>query len=202
MSVITLCGSTKFKNQFEQMNALLTLQGNIVISLAFFEQSDGFERAQEQAELLGDLHFRKIDLSDEIFVIDVGGYIGNSTRKEIEYAEKNGKVIRYYSSYGEVPYKHQQMELWEQALKIIARTIKPAQYKTWFNETTANYDGETFIIHCPNDFSKDWLYENYSNVILKAVEQVTGNDKVTIAFQSSKHTSETIDKSRVVRIDE
>ncbi|WP_241654773.1 hypothetical protein [Sporolactobacillus shoreae] len=109
MSVITLCGSTKFKNQFEQMNVFLSLQGNIVISLAFFEQSDGFEMTQEQAELLGDLHFKKIDISDEIFVIDVGGYIGNSTRKEIEYAEKNGKVIRYYSSFDEIPHKHQPM---------------------------------------------------------------------------------------------
>jgi uncharacterized protein YkuJ len=109
MRVITLCGSTKFKNQFEQANAYLTLQGNIVISLAFFEQSEGFEITQEQAELLGSLHFRKIDISDEIFVINVDGYIGNSTKKEIEYAEKNGKVIRYYSD-GEVPSQYSNSE--------------------------------------------------------------------------------------------
>ncbi|WP_274366251.1 hypothetical protein [Paenibacillus thermotolerans] len=102
MPIITLCGSTKFKSQFEQANAYLTLQGNIVISLAFFEQSEGFEITSEQAELLGNLHFKKIDLSDEIFVIDVGGYIGSSTKKEIEYAKRHGKVVRYYSS-GEVP---------------------------------------------------------------------------------------------------
>lgn len=97
MKIITLCGSTKFKEQFEQANAFLTLQGNIVISVAFFEQTEGFEITEEQAELLGELHFRKIDLSDEIFVIDVNGYIGNSTRNEIEYAGKTGKAIRYYS---------------------------------------------------------------------------------------------------------
>lgn len=102
MKVITLCGSTKFKNQFEQANAFLTLQGNIVIGLAFFEQSEGFEITQEQAELLGNIHFRKIDISDEIFVINVDGYIGNSTRKEIEYAKEKGKTIRYYSD-GEIP---------------------------------------------------------------------------------------------------
>lgn len=102
MKVITLCGSTKFKGQFEQANAFLTLQGNIVISVAFFEQSEGFEITEEQAELLGNLHFRKIDISDEIFVIDVNGYIGNSTRKEIEYAGEKGKTIRYYSD-GEIP---------------------------------------------------------------------------------------------------
>jgi uncharacterized protein YkuJ len=103
MKIITLCGSTKFKEQFEQANAFLTLQGNIVISVAFFEQTEGFEITEEQAELLGDLHFRKIDISDEIFVIDVNGYIGNSTRNEIEYAGKTGKTIRYYSD-GEIPW--------------------------------------------------------------------------------------------------
>ncbi|MCR8643978.1 hypothetical protein NV379_15100 [Paenibacillus sp. N1-5-1-14] len=102
MKVITLCGSTKFKDQFEQANAYLTLQGNIVISVAFFEQSDGFEITEEQAALLGELHFRKIDLSDEIFVIDVDGYIGNSARQEIQYANEKGMKIRYYSD-GEIP---------------------------------------------------------------------------------------------------
>lgn len=102
LRVITLCGSTKFKKQFEQANAYLTLQGNIVIGLAFFEQSEGFEITQEQAELLENIHYRKIDISDEIFVIDVDGYIGSSTRKEIEYARAKGKTIRYYSD-GEIP---------------------------------------------------------------------------------------------------
>lgn len=97
MKVITLCGSTKFKKQFEQANRYLTLQGNIVISLAFFEQSEGIEITEEQAEFLGNLHFRKIDMSDEIFVIDVSGYIGSSTEKEIEYAINNGKIVNYYS---------------------------------------------------------------------------------------------------------
>lgn len=100
MKVITLCGSTKFKKQFEQANAYLTLQGNIVIGLAFFEQSEGIEISGETAELLGNIHFRKIDLSDEIFVIDVDGYIGSSTRKEIEYATEKGKTVRYYSESG------------------------------------------------------------------------------------------------------
>lgn len=101
MKIITLCGSTKFKEQFEQANAFLTLQGNIVISLAFFEQSEGFEITEKQAEVLGNLHFRKIDISDEIFVIDVNGYIGGSTKREIEYAKQKGKAIRYYSN-GEI----------------------------------------------------------------------------------------------------
>lgn len=97
MKVITLCGSTKFKKEFEQSNRYLTLKGNIVISLAFFEQSEGVEITEEQANLFGEIHFRKIDMSDEIFVIDAGGYIGSSTRKEIEYAHENGKLVQYYS---------------------------------------------------------------------------------------------------------
>ncbi|WP_010275941.1 hypothetical protein [Paenibacillus senegalensis] len=97
MKVITLCGSTKFKKQFEDANAFLTLQGNIVLSLAFFEQSEGIHITPEQAKLFEEIHFRKIDLSDEIFVIDVGGYIGNSTRKEIEYASERKKMVSYYS---------------------------------------------------------------------------------------------------------
>lgn len=97
MKVITLCGSTKFKKEFEQANRYLTLKGNIVISLAFFEQSEGIEITKEQEELFGEIHLRKIDMSDEIYVIDVGGYIGSSTRKEIEYAIENGKMITFYS---------------------------------------------------------------------------------------------------------
>lgn len=92
-----MCGSTKFKKEFREVEAMLTLQGQIVISLGFFEQSDGIILTNEQEKMFEEMHYRKIDLSDEIYVIDVQGYIGNSTRKEIEYAKDKGKVIRYYS---------------------------------------------------------------------------------------------------------
>jgi len=97
VKVITLCGSTKFKKQFEQANAYLTLQGHIVLSLAFFEQSEGFSITSEQADLFAKIHFRKIDMSDEIFVIDVDRYIGSSTKKEIEYAQLSEKRVNYFS---------------------------------------------------------------------------------------------------------
>ncbi|MDG5788358.1 hypothetical protein QA612_12785 [Evansella sp. AB-P1] len=97
MNVITLCGSTKFKEQFEQANAHLTLQGNIVISLGFFEQYEGIELNDEQIRLFEKIHIKKIDMSDEIFVIDVNGYIGESTRKEIDYAHIHEKTVNYYS---------------------------------------------------------------------------------------------------------
>lgn len=98
MKVITLCGSTKFKKQFEEVNAKLTLQGHVVISLGFFEQSEGIKIRPEQAALFESIHYKKIDLADEIFVIDVDNYIGESTQKEIEYAKRKGKGIFYYSS--------------------------------------------------------------------------------------------------------
>lgn len=60
-------------------------------------QSEGIEITQEQAKLFEKIHYEKINMSDEIFVIDVNGYIGNSTRKEIDYAKQHGKSIHYYS---------------------------------------------------------------------------------------------------------
>lgn len=97
MKIITLCGSTKFKKEFREVEAALTLMGHIVISLGFFEQSEGFKVTDQQASLFEKIHYGKIDISEEIFVIDVNGYIGSSTKKEIEYARGTGKAINYYS---------------------------------------------------------------------------------------------------------
>jgi len=96
--VITLCGSTKFKEEFIEAQRILTLQGNIVISLGFFEQTDRKYLkyiTEENITMLEELHKRKIDLSNGIFVINKNGYIGESTRKEILYAKKTGKSIGY-----------------------------------------------------------------------------------------------------------
>jgi hypothetical protein len=97
LKVITLCGSTRFKEQFDKANAYLTFQGHIVLSVGFFEKSEGISITKEQEELFANLHFRKIDMSDGIFVIDVDGYIGEATQKEIEYATRLGKTVSYYS---------------------------------------------------------------------------------------------------------
>ena len=95
--VITLCGSTKFKEDFEREQKRLTLEGNIVISVGLFGHSGDNEVWQEGTkEMLDDMHKRKIDMADEIFVINVGGYIGNSTRSEIEYAEAHNKKVNYF----------------------------------------------------------------------------------------------------------
>ena len=102
--VITLCGSTRFKEQFMEAQKRLTLAGYIVISVGLFghagdqEVWDGMDEGtlSKTKEMLDDMHKRKIDMADEIYVINVGGYIGDSTRSEIQYAEEHGKNVRYY----------------------------------------------------------------------------------------------------------
>jgi hypothetical protein len=96
--VITLCGSTRFKKEFEEVQRKLTLEGNIVLSVGLFSHAE--ENGEDWAnngtkEMLDDIHKRKIDMSDEIFVINKDGYIGSSTASEIKYAESKGIPIRY-----------------------------------------------------------------------------------------------------------
>ncbi len=102
--VITLCGSTRFRDAFMEAQKRLTImEGNIVISVGLFGHSgdnEVWENMDEGTltrtkEMLDDMHKRKIDMADEIFVINVGGYIGSSTKSEIEYAEAAGKAVRY-----------------------------------------------------------------------------------------------------------
>ena len=94
--VITLCGSTRFKEQFLEAQKRLTLEGYIVISVGLFGHSGDEEVWTEGTKvMLDDMHKRKIDMADEIFVINVGGYIGQSTRSEIDYALKTGKTVKY-----------------------------------------------------------------------------------------------------------
>ena len=94
--IITLCGSTRFKDDFLRVQKELTLQGYIVISVGLFGHS-GDEDAWTEGtkEMLDDMHKRKIDLAQAIYVINKDGYIGDSTRSEIEYAKATGKAIYY-----------------------------------------------------------------------------------------------------------
>lgn len=95
--VITLCGSTKFKDAYFYWNRKLSLDEDaVVISVTAFGHS-GDAITPEQKEQLDQIHKHKIDLADEIFVLDQGGYIGDSTRSEILYATKEHKKVRYLS---------------------------------------------------------------------------------------------------------
>ncbi len=103
--VVTLCGSTRFRDEFFEVQKKLTLDQCIVISVGLFGHSgdsevwEGMDEGTRTRtkEMLDDMHKRKIDMADEIFVINPGGYIGESTRSEIEYAQAKGMPVRYYS---------------------------------------------------------------------------------------------------------
>ena len=104
-------GVTRFKAEFLEAQKQLTLEGNIVISVGVFGQTgddEVWENMDEGAltktkEMLDDMHKRKIDMADEIFVINVGGYIGSSTKSEIEYTKVTGKLVRYFRKHSVNP---------------------------------------------------------------------------------------------------
>ena len=101
--VITLCGSTKFEAAFAEVNQRLTMDGCVVISLGMFSLPDlpEYDWTADCSDLkgrLGAVHFQKIRMADEVYIVDPGGYVGESTRREIAYAESLGKPVRYLSS--------------------------------------------------------------------------------------------------------
>lgn len=94
--VICLCGSTRFTEAFREANLRETLNGNIVLTVGCDTKSDDALGIPPEAKsMLDDLHLRKIDMADEVLVLNVGGYIGESTRREIQYAKDRGVMVRY-----------------------------------------------------------------------------------------------------------
>jgi hypothetical protein len=93
--IVTLCGSTKFKQAFIDANFTETMAGNIVLSVGGFGHADNVNLTEKEKRMLGNLHKRKIDISDEILVLNIDGYIGKSTENEIEYARRRGKGVRF-----------------------------------------------------------------------------------------------------------
>jgi hypothetical protein len=102
-NVITLCGSTRFPQAFEKANRDLTLKGNIVISVGLFGHNEPEALSPDVKRKLDELHFRKIDISDAIYVLNMGGYIGESTRNEIAYAQQTGKSVIYHEKPADIP---------------------------------------------------------------------------------------------------
>lgn len=91
-SVFCICGSTRFHDEMADANRQLTLAGAIVVAPAVFQHA-GDTITDSQKEHLDNLHLRKIDLSDAVFVVDPGGYVGESTSREIAYARSHGKPV-------------------------------------------------------------------------------------------------------------
>ncbi len=99
--IVCLCGSTRFFPRFMEANYRETMAGRIVLSVGFYPHAaseahgEGVGITPEEKEKLDQLHLRKIDLAHEIFVINCGGYVGESTAREILYATRTGKEIRW-----------------------------------------------------------------------------------------------------------
>lgn len=85
---------------FERANEALTLQGNVVISVAMKAHEGSSQVSTEQKQLLDRVHLEKIRLADEILVLNVDGYIGESTAREIDFANRIGRVVRYLEPWG------------------------------------------------------------------------------------------------------
>lgn len=97
MKIITICGSLKFKEEMMEIAEKMELQGNCVLSPIYPINPDKDAYTYEEAEMLDKMHKEKIKLSDTILVVNVGSYIGESTKNEIEFAESLNKEIIYYT---------------------------------------------------------------------------------------------------------
>lgn len=97
--IVCLCGSTRFSEAFQQANFAETLAGNIVLTIGCDTKADAELFAGEEGErkkaMLDELHLRKIELADEVLILNVGGYVGDSTAREIVYAIDHGKGLRW-----------------------------------------------------------------------------------------------------------
>ena len=97
--IVCLCGSTRFMKAFKEANLRETLAGHIVLSIGCDCRSDDdIGLTAEDKKRLDELHLRKIELADRVYVLDVDGYIGESTAREVSHAEKLGKTITYLSN--------------------------------------------------------------------------------------------------------
>ena len=97
MKIITVCGSYKFKKEMTEITEKMALQGNCMLTPIELAKSDKDAYTEEEASMLDQMHKEKIKLSDAILVVNVNGYIGNSTQSEIEYAKTLNKEILYYT---------------------------------------------------------------------------------------------------------
>jgi len=90
--IVTICGSMRFKDKMIEVAKDLELKNKYVVIQCVYS-NDKFSKKEQ--EILAHLHYKKIDISDAIYVINSNGYIGNSTSKEIKYAKKTGKEVIY-----------------------------------------------------------------------------------------------------------
>lgn len=106
--IVCLCGSTRFASVMNEVAERFTLDMYIVVRpevVTYSRETDVQYVDAKVKERLDELHCRKIDLADLVYIVNVGGYIGESTRNEIRYAELHGKPVEYYEPGGESPWQ-------------------------------------------------------------------------------------------------
>ena len=96
MKIITLCGSLKFQKEMLIVAEKMALDGNCILT-PVFPILEEVEKTEEQITKLKEAHFKRIEISDAILVVNINNYIGKSTNLEIEYAKTLGKEILYYT---------------------------------------------------------------------------------------------------------
>ena len=96
MKIVTLCGSLKFKNEMMTVSEKMALEGYCILT-PVYPVLENMKATEEQLIKLKEAHFKRIELSDAILVVNINNYIGDSTKLEIDYAKKLGKEIIYYT---------------------------------------------------------------------------------------------------------
>ena len=91
--VVTLCGPMRFREEFLRLDAELTLTGHVVLTPTALDPAT--ELDVEERARLGRIHLQKIAMADEVLVVNVGGYVGESTRREIEHARSRGVAVSF-----------------------------------------------------------------------------------------------------------
>ena len=162
--VITLCGSTRFKEEFMEAQKELTLAGNIVISVGLFGHSGDKEVWEGMDEdtltdtklMLDDMHKSKIDMADRIYVINPGGYIGESTWSEICYAKMIGKKIDFMESIPKEKIDDVVKEHIKNAEKLAMQQLDAAQHQGVYY----NYDSSTYLKYKDYSLLDPWIRED------------------------------------------
>lgn len=97
MKIITICGSLKFQKEMMEITEKMELEGNCMLSVVYPTKEDKDAYTEEELSMLDKMHKEKIKLSDAVFIVNVNGYIGSSTKSEIEFAKSLGKEVIYYN---------------------------------------------------------------------------------------------------------
>lgn len=96
MKTITICGSMKFAEEMKQIAWRLEVEKGFNVLQCIYNEKNESITDEEQKHLVA-AHYKKIDISDAIYIVDINGYIGKSVANEILYAKENGKELIFHS---------------------------------------------------------------------------------------------------------